>query len=300
MAIPPPNNSTQKLPSIPSAGNINNYYPMTTPATQRLGLGPNVYTGSQTGNKRLVYTGQMDVQQPAGFPYKDPNKMITKKVDRLVDASDAMYMMYTLAPEARKQLNDLTTSYFGHNRWAPSWQDNVWKQAVQVSANSVAYGNRGDWIDPVTAFGLVVNDMAAGSAGGRGGGGGGGGGGYSGPVTTTQVNKSVNLTDPTTARGLIKNALTGYLGRDATDKEQKSFLAALNMAERRSPSVTKSVSTTTPGVGASRVESETVSRGGFNPSTFAEEYAQGMEGSAEFQAATNLLDTFIGSLSARV
>jgi hypothetical protein len=77
-------------------------------------------------------------------------------------------------------------------------------------------------------------------------------------------------------------------------------LKALNAVEKRSPSVTKSVSTTTPGVGTSRTESETSSRGGFNPSTFAEEYAQGQEGAAEFQAATTLLDTFIGSLGARV
>jgi len=298
MATPPPNNNKQALPSIPSAANLSNFYPGTTPATQRMGLGPNVYTGSNTGNQRLVYLGQMDVQKPAGIPYKDFNKPVPQKVDRLVDASDAMYMMYTLAPEAKKQLNDLTTSYFGHNRWEASWQDNVWKQAVQVSANSVAYGNKGDWIDPVSAFSLVVQDMAEGGSGGRGGG---AGGGYSGPTRTTQVNKSVNLTNPSTARGVIKNALSEYLGRDATDMEQNSFLKALNVQEKRNPTVTKSTSVTTPqGQGQSMVESETMSQGGFNPSTFAQEYAQGMEGAAEYQAATTLLDTFIGSLKARV
>lgn len=298
MATPPPSNNGN-LPSIPSAGQISRYYPGTTPATQRLGIGANAYTGSNTGNKRLVYLGQMDVQAPAGIPFKDPNKIVNRRMDRLVDASDAMYMMYTLAPEAKKRLNDLTTAYFGHNRWEPSWQDNVWKQAVQVSANSVAYGNKGDWIDPVTAFELVVNETAAGSQGGRGGAG--GGGAYRGPTTTTQINKSVNLTDPTTARGVIKNALTEYLGRDATDNEQEAFLNALNAAERRNPTVTRAVTKTTPqGVAKSTVESETMTQGGFNPSTFAQEYAQGMEGAAEFQAATTLLDTFIGSLKARV
>ena len=297
MATPPPDK--KNLPSIPSAANINNYYPATTPATQRLGVTSNAVYGSNTGTQRLVYLGQMDVQAPAGIPYKDPNKTVTKKMDRLVDAADARYMMYTLAPEAKKRLNDLTTAYFGHDRWDPSWQDGVWEQAIQVSANSVAYGNKGDWIDPVSAFGLVVNEMSAGTSGGRGGGG--GGGGYSGPTTTMQTSKSVNLTDPTTARGLIKGALSGYLGRDATDVEQQSFLRALNAAERRNPTVTKATTTTTPqGVAQTTVESETMSMGGFNPSTFAEEYAQGMEGSAEFQAATTLLDTFIGSLKARV
>jgi hypothetical protein len=125
-------------------------------------------------------------------------------------------------------------------------------------------------------------------------------GGAGGPSTTSYSEENVNLTNPSTARSLIQQSLTSYLGRDATDDEQNSFLKALNAAEKRSPSVTKSVSTTTPGVGTSRTESETSSRGGFNPSTFAEEYAQGQEGAAEFQAATTLLDTFIGSLGARV
>jgi hypothetical protein len=39
-----------------------------------------------------------------------------------------------------------------------------------------------------------------------------------------------------------------------------------------------------------------VTTGGFNPSTFAEDYAQGMEGAAEFQAATTYLDAFINAL----
>jgi hypothetical protein len=294
-----PQDENKGLPKVPSAGalSMTNYYPATTPATQRLGIMSNTVTGNNTSGKRLVYVGQIQEQVAGGIPYKDPSKGVTVTKDRLVDVADARYMMYTLAPEARKRLNDITTKYFQHNRWAPSWQDGVWEQAIQVSANSVAYGNKGDWIDPVTAFDLVVNDMARSGGGAAGAA---GGGAYSGPVTSTQITKSENLTNPSTARSLIKQSLTSYLGRDATEDEQNSFLKALNAAEKRSPSVTKSVSTTTPGVGTSRTESETSSRGGFNPSTFAEEYAQGQEGAAEFQAATTLLDTFIGSLGARV
>jgi hypothetical protein len=294
-----PQDDNKALPKIPSAGALSttNYYPATTPATQRLDIMSNTVTGNNTSGKRLVYVGQVQQQQPGGIPYKDPTKGVAVTKDRLVDVADARYMMYTLAPAARERLNAATTGYFGHNRWSPSWQDGVWEQAIQVSANSVAYGNKGDWIDPVTAFDLVVNDMARSGGGAAGSG---KGGAYSGPTTTTQVNKSVNLTNPSTARSLIKQSLTSYLGRDATDDEQNSFLKALNAAEKRSPTVTKSTTTTTPGVGTSRSESETLSRGGFNPSTFAEEYAQGQEGSAEFQAATNLLDTFIGSLGARI
>lgn len=297
-----PQDDKKVLPKIPSAGNLSltNYYPATTPASQRLDIMSNTVTGNNTSGKRLVYVGQVQQQQPGGIPYKDPSKGVSVTKDRLVDVADARYMMYTLAPEARKRLDDVTTKYFQHDRWAPSWQDGVWEQAIQVSANSVAYGNKGDWIDPVTAFDLVVNDMTRAGGGAAGSASGSGGGAYSGPTTSTQVTKSVNLTNPSTARSLIKQSLTSYLGRDATDDEQNSFLKALNAAEKRSPTVTKATSTTTPGVGTSQTESETLSGGGFNASTFAEEYAQGQEGSAEFQAATNLLDTFIGSLGARV
>jgi hypothetical protein len=237
--------------------------------------------------------GEVEVDRPGGFPYKDPNKLVKAKVDQLVPIGDAQYMIDTLAPEARKRLYDTATAYYGNDNWERSWLNTIWNRAINVSANAYAYGNQK--VDPVTAFEMIVRDMSeAGSPGGR-------GAKYTGPVTTRQETTSVNLTDPATARGLVKSALTNYLGRDANDMEQEAFLKALNAAERRAPTVTRSVSTTTPrGQALNEVESETMTTGGFNPSTFAEEYAQGQEGAAEFQAATTLMDSFIDALRARV
>ena len=193
----------------------------------------------------------------------------------------------------------MTTAYFGHNRWEPSWQDNVWERAINISANSYYYGGEANAITPIEAFELVVADMASGSGGGRGGGG--AGGGYSGPVTTTQTSTNVNLTDPGTARQLVNRTLAETLGRDATSQEQERFLEALNMQERRSPTVTRQTVTTTPrGVARTEVEQEVMTQGGFNPAQFAEEFAESQEGAAEYQAATNLMDAFIGALRARV
>lgn len=290
MSITPPE---QPLPSIPSAGRLStqNYFPGTTPAMQRLNVNAPV-VGPATGRERYVYMGEVEVDRPAGFPYKDPNKSVKTKVDQLVPIADARYMLYTMAPEARQRLYDTATAYFGSNNWDQSWLDGVWEKAINISANAYAYGNQK--VDPVTTFQMIVDDMAkAGTPGGD--------GKYTGPVTTRQTTTSVNLTDPATARGLVKSALTNYLGRDANEMEQEAFLTALNAAERRSPTVTRSVSTTTPrGKALTEVESETISSGGFNPSTFAEEYAQGQEGAAEFQAATTLMDSFISALRARV
>lgn len=304
MATPPNNTGTgskMPLPSIPSAQNLtmNTYVNPTTPVAQKLQVNAPVI-GPQTGDQRYVYMGDVTVNRPAGIPYKNPGQSKPTTVARLVPITDARYMMETLAPAERKKLNEATTAYFGHNRWDPSWQDGVWERAINISANSYAYGGTGNAITPVDAFQLVVQNMqGSGGSGGRGGGG--GGGGYSGPVTTVQTTKSVNLTNPTEARALVNKSLSDYLGREATSTEQQNFLAALNMQEKRNPSISKQKSVSTPqGPGMTTVESEVQSQGGFNPSTFAQEYAQGQEGAAEFQAATNLLDTFIGSLKARI
>lgn len=288
------------LPSLSSARGLSpmNLYPQGTPAAQRLNVNAPI-VGPATGNQRLVYMGQVEVERWPGFPYKTNVKKPTK-VDQLVPIQDARYMLETLSPAAKEQLRATADRYWGGSDWDPSWLDGIWERAINISANAKAYANKN--ITPVDAFNMVVEDLEkSGAGGGRAGGGGGGAAVYRGPVTTTQVTESVNLSDPGTARGLLKNALSDYLGRDATDFEQENFLKALNAAERRSPTKTEATTTTTPrGVARSEVETETMTTGGFNPSTFAEEYAQGMEGAAEFQAATTLLDTFINSLQARV
>lgn len=112
-----------------------------------------------------------------------------------------------------------------------------------------------------------------------GGPGGGGGGGAAAPT------KAVNLTDPGTAKTLLNQALESYLGKKASPKEVDTFLKALNVQEMKNPTDTT-------------IQNGMVVRsGGFNPATFAEDYAAGMEGAGEFKAATSLLDTFIGSLA---
>lgn len=113
---------------------------------------------------------------------------------------------------------------------------------------------------------------------------------------SSSVSKSVTLTNESTARGLIDQTLSQYLGRSATPKEQEAFFKALNIQQKQNPTITRQ--TVSSGGGSSSLVSNTV--GGFDPSTFAKEYAAGQEGVGEFQAATSLLDAFIGSLGAKV
>ena len=201
----------------------------------------------------------------------------------------AQNMWANLQEDQFKYVAGLMNQYYGEGRWSLSGGagkagvKGFWEDAVNISR---AQSNLGEPVPVLKAFDqILANAAAAGltgaaAAGGAGGGAGGGGG----PVIT----KSVNLTDPGTAETLIDQALQQYLGRRASDREVKQFRKALRKAERGAPTEVD-------------IKGDTqIRKGGFNPATFAQQYAEGMEGAAEYQAATTFLDSFINSLGARV
>jgi hypothetical protein len=114
----------------------------------------------------------------------------------------------------------------------------------------------------------------------------GSGGSYS------SINRVISLTDEGSARKLLNNALSGYLGRTATDDENRAFLKALNLQERENPSVTK---TTGYSSGRNTTQQQVVT-GGMDKNDFADRFAKSQQGYAEYQAATTYLDAFIGAL----
>lgn len=179
-------------------------------------------------------------------------------------------------PEPTKErLATQMNSAFGAGKWDNRKLEYYWGKANDAANYGLYQLNQ--LISPMDTFGAILGEEIKQSGGGGGGGGGG-----------TSVSTQMRLTDPQTARGLVNNALSTFLGREADPKEQQAFLKALNVQERMSPTVT----TTTAGGGGAT----SVTTGGFNPSTFAEDWARGQEGSAEFQAATTFLDTFIQTL----
>ena len=74
-------------------------------------------------------------------------------------------------------------------------------------------------------------------------------GAYTGPTSSTQ------LTPEFDANAIVDNAISQYLGRDATDAEKANFYKKLNKAERENPTVStpngKHSTTTTGGFGSS-------------------------------------------------
>lgn len=193
----------------------------------------------------------------------------------LSKAEAAMQMQF-LPPAGQKKLADLMTKEFGGiNRWTPKYRDNFIDKLVNAAA--FAYGRNGQKISPLNVLESQIDaysQMTGGSGGGRG-----GGGGAKAPT------KAVNLTDPGTAKTLLNQSLEQYLGRQATPEETAKFTKALGVAEMKNPTDTT-------------IQNGMVVRsGGFNPATFAQDYAAGMEGSGEYQAVTSVLDTFISSLA---
>jgi hypothetical protein len=110
--------------------------------------------------------------------------------------------------------------------------------------------------------------------------------------TTTATQKSVNLTDRDTAKANLESALSQYLGRKTNPDELDNFVKSLNKHERQNADVT--TKTTTTSAGGSTASQ--VSKGGSNAQQYAVDYARGMEGAAEFQAATGYLDKFLTAL----
>lgn len=87
--------------------------------------------------------------------------------------------------------------------------------------------------------------------------GGRGAGGFTGSRSSRST--SVDLTDPHTAKAIINDALSNYLGRAATDEEINTFRGVINQAERANPTVTDSTTSYADGVATS--QSSTTSGG---------------------------------------
>ena len=107
--------------------------------------------------------------------------------------------------------------------------------------------------------------LTQGAAGTGPGGSGPGGSGPSYPYTTVQRNKTISTMQD--ARLVLRQTMQQLLGREPTDNEVKGFLKDLNQQERENPQVTRTTY-------QSEEESNTVNKGGFTPSAYAEDWTK--------------------------
>lgn len=164
-------------------------------------------------------------------------------------------------------------AYYGYDA-APAQAGKLYSDAVAMSAN------KGITVQ------AALREIAASGNGSGGSKNGKGGSGSGGPFTN--VTKTVQVTDAGEAERLLNASLATYLGRRATEGEMKEFVKQLNRSERLNPTVT-----TTKGVRSSGGTTQTQEQeGGFDSTNFAEKWARGREGAAEYQAATTYMDAF--------
>ena len=98
----------------------------------------------------------------------------------------------------------------------------------------------------------------------------------SGPSTTTQTQRTINLTDPTTAAAVIDQTLRNLLGRRATEEEREQFISTLRAQEQANPTITTMTSTSTPsadGMDQSVESSSTTTGGAPDAGTAAQAFA---------------------------
>lgn len=192
---------------------------------------------------------------------------------------------FRLDEQQRQRFEDAVTKTFGYTP-APVVMQSQWNNAVKFVAGYQKATGEG-----LSPFAYQEGLAARAEGSGR------GGGAYTGPVTTVQKSKDINLTNPTQARAFLDSALGEYLGRLPNEEEYENFRKALNAQERMSPVITESESTVTPqGQARREVEAESTRRGGVTPGQFATEFARSQEGAAETAVAGPLLNAFMGLL----
>lgn len=242
-----------------------------------LGFDPN---GSQT----MVYMGPEFAKplEPTGFRSEAAatRAALQAQASAFRPIETAMGYFAFMSEKDRKRLGDITVQRFGYEsaRNNATYLQSTWNEMVTGATNA------GKWSDqPISPWAWGEGAYRGDGAVSAGGGGGGGAGAYLGPV------KTVNLTDPDTAMGLLDQSLQASLGRAANQQEKQKFMEALKEYEMRNPTVT------TPTVQGGQVTGSTRT-GGSNAQMFAQRYAQAQEGSAEYATATTFLDAFLGAL----
>ena len=219
---------------------------------------------------------------PIAVDTSDPVVYLSKEQEKLSQAnwptlSQAKYDYATSKPKVMNALFSIADKYYGKGQWDIDYLEGLWDRALKINVAELKKGNR---IPALEVFDKLFEQAAAAgiALGGKGGGGG-----------SPDITKSISLTDPQTAETLIDQALQQYLGRKASNAEIEDFRKSLTRAEKKAPVEVNVVGGDT-----------SVRSGGFNPAVFAQQYAEGMKGAAEYQAATTFLDAFIGAIRPRV
>ena len=169
--------------------------------------------------------------------------------------------------------------------------DAVWQDAVDLSARFLAAGKK---VTPWKAAELLSQGAGAGNGSRYGS----SGGAFTGNRSSTS--RSVDLTDPATAKAITNDSLSQALGRAARPEELAQFLQVINSAERANPTVTSSNTRYDKGEAVS--QSSTTSGGltSAGRSQMVTDRAQALPEYGAFQAASTYYNALVSALDSPV
>lgn len=258
----------------PPSSLLRTYNPNTP--TQVMG-GINASKGPQ------VFLGYEEISLPPSLTR--PGVSGKQRIPKYVPIDFAKTQARLLGQEGTQKLFQIIGQQYGdYATKTDAYMNSVWEGLVDLSSQiKTQYGQN---VAPLDAYDWWLENT------GRKPGGTAATGGGTTRARTRAREETINFTDPGTARTIVDQTLQSYLGRTATDKEFRAFSQALRSVEENMPVVVEQ-ETMAAGTKADRTQrTRTVREGGMNAQSFADAWARGQEGSAEYTAATRLMDAF--------
>lgn len=237
-------------------------------------------------------------------PYKSGVLKPVKGPDDVRSYSDALGAFYGWSDKERKEWGRYLASIgYIDEEDADDYSTllKAWNEVIDESARFTAAGKK---MDPWAVARVI--------AGADNDGGGAGGGrtragrerGFTGTRSATSTSTQVDLTDGATAKSLVNQTLSKFLGRNATDEEIRAFTATLHAAEKDNP---VKASTTTTDTFADGIQtgstSSTTTSGGLSAAGKAqtlEDRAISLPEHASYQAAGFYMPLLFQAIGATV
>jgi len=276
-------------------------YDFRTPREKRNALGP-----IRRPEGGVVYVET--VREP--IPYASAGG----PADRVMRVDDAIARFATLPEPEFNKLVDSMDRWYGKGRWQSDWIPKFYSRAVRLAEYELrSTGSRTTVAD---AFDTLLGQLSErGLLRGQSGRGGRGGGSSFGGTTTERSTstfiddqESIDLTNPSTARMFLEDAIQDYLGRRPSDEEYTKFLNSLNAAQKAAPQRTTGTRTVVSEGTATRTRAGSTSEsmqqstarqqteGGVRPEQMAREFARSQEGAAETAVSTRGVNAFLDLL----
>lgn len=250
-----------------------------TPTVQMTGINP----GVMNPENPLIYIGKQEGIYDPGYGRVDVDKYVPLDFYLTQGRQLSAEQTQKVWEIAEKKFGYLPSDIQGFDSTFQFLATEAWRHQLQTGEKVTPF----EWYD--------IWEKKSGDYMGRQGAGGGGGGGAAQP--TRGVVETVNFTDPGTAKTVLDQALQQYLGRTATTKELSQFKKALTSVQEDMPSVTTTDTDLVTEKGELTQKTRQTGQSPMNVQSFAQAYAQAQEGSAEYQAATDLMDSFISAIA---